>query len=275
MHNDHLGSTNITTDQSGQKIEETQYDPWGELKTGGTKSKFLYTGQEKDQETGLNYYNARYYDSHTKHFTQPDDIVQDPYDPQTLNRYSYVKNNPLKYTDPSGHAASDDTGGASGAIPFFNPTADAFDRGNYLNSAWEASGYVPTVGQEKLAGMFILSVIGKGEKVEKALPVVKQIANESGKIGNNSVIKEGAQQTKVIAGKITGYTKHGVEQAIGRDGGLGVSVTAIKDTVQNPKNVISQARGAMKYVGEKAVVVLNKFGKIVTLWSKSSEAIRK
>ncbi len=102
-HNDHLGSTNLTTDQSGQKIEETQYDPWGEVKAGGTKSKFQYTGQEKDPETGLNYYNARYYDSHTKHFTQPDDIVQDPYDPQTLNRYSYVKNNPLKYTDPSGH----------------------------------------------------------------------------------------------------------------------------------------------------------------------------
>src|SRR5436190_4307 len=105
VHNDHLGSTNIITDQQGQKVEETQYDPWGEVKAGGTKSKFQYTGQEKDQETGLNYYNARYYNSHTKHFTQPDDIVQDPYDPQTLNRYSYVKNNPLRYTDPSGHVA--------------------------------------------------------------------------------------------------------------------------------------------------------------------------
>lgn len=102
-HNDHLGSTSIITSQSGAFIEETKYDPWGEVKSGGTKSKFLYTGQEKDLETNLNYYNARYYDSHIRRFTQPDDIIQNVYDPQSLNRYSYVNNNPVKYTDPSGH----------------------------------------------------------------------------------------------------------------------------------------------------------------------------
>src|SRR4029078_7238521 len=74
------------------------------IKIGGTKSKFLYTGQENDSETGLDYYNARYYDPHIRRFTHPDDIVQDIYSPQTLNRYSYVQNNPLKYTDPTGHA---------------------------------------------------------------------------------------------------------------------------------------------------------------------------
>jgi hypothetical protein len=37
------------------------------------------------------------------HFTQPDDIIQNVYDPQVLNRYAYVRNNPLRYTDPSGH----------------------------------------------------------------------------------------------------------------------------------------------------------------------------
>jgi RHS repeat-associated protein len=102
-HNDHLGSTSVLTNQAGALVEETQYDPWGEVKTGGTKSKFQYTGQEKDDETGLNYYNFRYYDSHIRRFTQPDDIIQDPYNPQDLNRYSYVRNNPLRYTDPSGH----------------------------------------------------------------------------------------------------------------------------------------------------------------------------
>jgi RHS repeat-associated protein len=104
-HNDHLGSTSVLTNQSGALVEKTEYDPWGEVKSGGTKSKFQYTGQEKDEETGLNYYNFRYYDSHIRRFTQPDDIIQDAYAPQTLNRYSYVQNNPLKYTDPTGHIA--------------------------------------------------------------------------------------------------------------------------------------------------------------------------
>lgn len=102
-HNDHLGSSALLTDENGDVVERTAYDPWGKVKSGGTVSKFQYTGQEKDTETGLNYYNARYYDSHTRHFTQPDDLIQDIYNPQSLNRYSYVWNNPLRYTDPSGH----------------------------------------------------------------------------------------------------------------------------------------------------------------------------
>jgi len=97
-----LGSTSLITNQSGSLVENTTYDPWGEVKIGGTASKFLYTGQEKDSETNLNYYNARYYDSHIRRFTQPDDIIQDIYNPQGLNRYSYVWNNPLRYTDPTG-----------------------------------------------------------------------------------------------------------------------------------------------------------------------------
>lgn len=102
-HNDHLGSNSVLTDQNGEVVEKTTYEPFGEVKQGGTKSKFGYTGQEKDNETGLNYYDARYYDPHAYHFTQPDDITQNWYDPQSLNRYSYVKNNPIRYTDPTGH----------------------------------------------------------------------------------------------------------------------------------------------------------------------------
>ena len=103
FHNDHLSSSTIVTNSGGTPIEQTKYDPWGDILSGGTKSKFLYTGQEKDTETNLNYYNARYYSSDMRRFTQPDTIIQDAYSPQTLNRYSYVLNNPLKYTDPTGH----------------------------------------------------------------------------------------------------------------------------------------------------------------------------
>lgn len=101
-HPDHLGSTNLVTDEKGDVVEETHYLPFGEVLEGGD-SRYLFTGQEKDKETSLNYYGARYYDSFSRHFTQPDTIIQNVYDPQSLNRYAYARNNPVKYVDPSGN----------------------------------------------------------------------------------------------------------------------------------------------------------------------------
>jgi len=67
--------------------------------TSGTDK--LFTGQRLDT-TGLYYYNARYYDPTIGRFISADIYVQDYTNPQTLNRYAYCQNNPLKYTDPSG-----------------------------------------------------------------------------------------------------------------------------------------------------------------------------
>ncbi len=100
---DNLHSTSILASQSGSVIESTSYYPFGAIRSGGTKSKYLYTGQENDPETSLDYYNARYYNPQIRHFTQPDNVIANPYNPQELNRYSYVENNPLRYTDPTGH----------------------------------------------------------------------------------------------------------------------------------------------------------------------------
>ena len=102
---DNLGSTNVLTNQTGAVIETTKYYPYGQVRAGGTSSKFLYTGQENDPETGLDYYNSRYYDAHLQRFIQPDSVLPNVYDPQQLNRYSYVRNNPVTYNDPSGHYA--------------------------------------------------------------------------------------------------------------------------------------------------------------------------
>lgn len=103
IQNDQLGSSGVVTNQAGNLAEQTNFDPWGNVLAGGTQTKFQYTGQEKDSETGLNYYNARYYSPTLRRFTQPDTLVSDVYNPQDLNRYSYVGNNPVKNTDPSGH----------------------------------------------------------------------------------------------------------------------------------------------------------------------------
>lgn len=62
-----------------------------------------YTGKELDNATGLYWYEWRSYDPILARFTTPDTLVPNPRDPQDLNRYSYVGNNPLRYTDPTGH----------------------------------------------------------------------------------------------------------------------------------------------------------------------------
>jgi RHS repeat-associated protein len=67
------------------------------------KKYYYANGQRFDSSSGLYYYNARYYDPHLGRFIQPDSLVPDPLNLQAWNRFSYVYNNPLRYTDPSGH----------------------------------------------------------------------------------------------------------------------------------------------------------------------------
>jgi RHS repeat-associated protein len=93
------------SNSSGTLVESTEYMPFGPMRvhTGSTVTNYKYTDQELDPETGLYYYGARYYDPIIGRFISPDSIVQSPANPQTLNRYSYCANNPLIYTDPTGH----------------------------------------------------------------------------------------------------------------------------------------------------------------------------
>ena len=99
---DHLGSTSLMVDENGLVVECTDYFPYGQVRSGGLE-KYGFTGQENDADTGLMYYGARYYSPEYRIFVQPDTMLPDPYNPQALNRYSYALNNPVKYTDPSGH----------------------------------------------------------------------------------------------------------------------------------------------------------------------------
>ena len=81
---------------------------------------------------------------------------------------------------------------------------------------------------------------------------------------------------KTNANPISGYTKHGLNQSIGRDGGIGVKPKAILDAVKHPTKVPkNQNNGATKYTGKNATVVLNKNGKIITAWPKNSKGRRK
>ncbi len=101
---DHLNSTSITTNSAGGLVSELRYKPWGETRysSGTTSTKYQFNGQYSHaSDFGLLFYNARYYDPTTGRFAQADSIV--PGGVQGYDRYAYTFNNPVKYTDPTGH----------------------------------------------------------------------------------------------------------------------------------------------------------------------------
>jgi len=97
---DHLGSNRKVTDGS-----EFDSYAFGETTNVVGENSYLYTGKEKDSETGLYYYGARYYAPELGRFVAADALTGSLSDPLSMNRYAYVKNNPLKYVDPSGNKA--------------------------------------------------------------------------------------------------------------------------------------------------------------------------
>ena len=105
---DHLGSTSLTTDDTGTIISEVRYYPYGEERWTNKTSvtDFGFTSQRSEKSFGLMDYNARYYSPVLGRFISPDSIVPDPTSSDGFNRYRYTRNNPLKYTDPSGHCSS-------------------------------------------------------------------------------------------------------------------------------------------------------------------------
>jgi len=85
--------------------ESTRYWPYGAARSGSVASTaYRFTGQRQDV-AGLYFYRSRWYDAGIGRFLQPDPLIPDPGDPQSLNRYTYVRNNPLKYVDSGGHFA--------------------------------------------------------------------------------------------------------------------------------------------------------------------------
>ncbi|NJN93666.1 MAG: RHS repeat-associated core domain-containing protein [Anaerolineales bacterium] len=99
LHGDHLGSTSLTTNQSGVLVSQARYLPYGEERwtDKASPTDFGFTSQRKEAGFGLMDYNARYYSPYLGRFISADMVVPDATNPQDWNRYSYVGNNPLKY----------------------------------------------------------------------------------------------------------------------------------------------------------------------------------
>lgn len=156
---DHLGTARLEFDFNWQTpvgngpytlastVENHTFVPFGgELSNVSSTNPFKYTGQRRDPETGNDFFGARYYSSNFGRFTSPDPsglAYADPTNPQSFNLYSYVRNNPLIYTDPSGldcvYLNDTATGVDASGI---DHNSDPAECGSSSGGYW-APGYVP------------------------------------------------------------------------------------------------------------------------------------
>ena len=116
LHRDHLGSVSLITDDTGAIVtgSEQSYDAWGKRRNASNWSDVTtqltnadstrgFTNHEQLDDVSLVHMNGRVYDPELGRFMSADPIVQAPLNSQSYNRYTYVFNNPLSYTDPSGY----------------------------------------------------------------------------------------------------------------------------------------------------------------------------
>jgi fibro-slime domain-containing protein/RHS repeat-associated protein len=115
---DALGSTRALTNSQGAVTDRYSYDAFGNTasSSGTTVNSFLYTGQQRDDATGLYYLRARYYDPAIGRFLTSDRYEGKLQEPQSQHRYAYVQNDPVNRIDPLGLYDKDDGNAAGPAI---------------------------------------------------------------------------------------------------------------------------------------------------------------
>jgi RHS repeat-associated protein len=136
-HLDAIGNVRAVTNAAGQVVERHDYLPFGEEWCPGPPAQVCgsvtpgqpkrFTGKERDAETGLDYFGARYLSAKIGRFTTVDPVYtwqENLVDPQRWNRYAYARNNPLRYVDPDGRAVM--LANAAGAPKKPGPNAGAF-----------------------------------------------------------------------------------------------------------------------------------------------------
>ena len=195
---DHLGSASITANADGTWNSELRYTAFGEVRysSGITPTEYRYTGQLEQAEIGLYYYGARWYDTVSAHFVQADTIVPSPGNPMAWDRYAYVLNNPLKYTDPTGHA--NDAGGGGGAPDKRDLTIWFPQAANYMakdESISTVRKYL-SVGQQSSAPavsavlivtgeLKFYNVVKDGARFDVKDEIKRQLDTKSIKLGDN------------------------------------------------------------------------------------------
>lgn len=111
---DHLGSASIVADAEGATLDESAFYPYGKDRVQIEKhaSDYRFAGKELDEQTGLHYFGARYYDSEIGRFVSPDPLTSNekgmPWNDMALQAYSHAMGNPIRFSDPLGLSIKDE-----------------------------------------------------------------------------------------------------------------------------------------------------------------------
>ncbi len=184
-HTDPAGTPLAMTDTSGNVLWRADYRPFGEeqIITETVSNNYQFVGKEKDEETGLYYFGARYMESKIGRFISPDPV--DPgtgrknekilRNPQKINLYAYGLNNPYRYIDPDGNAVWD-----IADFAFFGYDAYKFAKdpswSNAVDLALDAVGLlplIPSVGMIKAAGKGIDKTIEASRAAKESEEIIK------------------------------------------------------------------------------------------------------
>lgn len=306
---DALGSPRVITNSLGEIKARRDFLPFGEelyagigsrttnqkysSNTDDTRQKF--TGYQRDAETNLDFAQSRYYSPMQGRFTSPDEFKGGPDElfdfeedastnptfyadltnPQSFNKYQYTYNNPYKYTDSSGHCPECEKPKPALIAPVISVVAavvaailagpDYAVAPTGRETREENREYRSTNGGNALLNLI---PIGGGGKLLQA--IFKGI----GGAGARTVANQAKNQVKQKI--IKGYTKHGLNQAIGRNGGRGVNAKTILNTTRSPNKVKLQTRNNKQSVKfskgsgkNKSSVVIGDTGKVITVTGKA------
>jgi len=136
----------------------------GPPRSGTTPTTYRYTEQRWEAGLGLYFYRARWYDPALGRFAQPDTVVPEPKNPQALNRYSYVGNNPLKYIDPTGLYSKEAVEAYMEYVygPGWRERWDTLQRFYYALLAAEAGDFIFSVEEDTL---HVYQILGTEEEI--------------------------------------------------------------------------------------------------------------
>ncbi len=106
---DNLGSNSEIIEPYSYSVQHMRFSAWGFANYSVQPTDNQYTGQDKSSNSGLLFYQSRWYDPSIMRWLQPDTVIPDIYNPLDWDRFAYVRNNPVNFNDPSGHIACEDS----------------------------------------------------------------------------------------------------------------------------------------------------------------------
>jgi len=241
-HGDQIGSTRLLTSGGGWPVSSDMFYPFGQEQNPTTDpNHYKFTGKERDTESGLDYFGARYYGSSMGRWMSPDWADKPeavPYssldNPQSLNLYGYVLNNPLSKADPDGHAGCPpDCGDPTAPTNVSAPTPSLFSRFvdanvSFLHSA--AVLYSDLMNPTKNCPQCSMQMVPLGMPEEA--PGILQNAAQ-GRAFQEAVVAQTAVTDTNVVQNVTIKTESGVKtvmDVVSKDASGNVALTEAKSS---------------------------------------------